>query len=43
MYERATAEARRLLETHVPAPLSDEVAAKLKSIIAAAERELGVG
>jgi trimethylamine--corrinoid protein Co-methyltransferase len=43
MYERATAEARRLLETHVPAPLEDGVAARLHEIVAAAERELDVG
>ena len=42
MYERALAEARRILETHVPEPLPEEVAAKLKSIIEAAEDELGV-
>ena len=42
MYERALAEARRILETHVPEPLPEEVAAKLKSIIEAAENELGV-
>jgi trimethylamine--corrinoid protein Co-methyltransferase len=42
MYDRSLAEARRILETHVPEPLPDEVAAKLKSIIEAAEKELGV-
>ena len=42
MYERALAEARRILETHVPEPLPEEVAAKLKSIIEAAENESGV-
>jgi len=42
MYDRALAEARRILETHVPEPLPDGVAAELKSIIAAAESELGV-
>ena len=42
MYDRALAEARRILETHVPKPLPEEVAAKLKSIIEAAENELGV-
>ncbi|MEI6727690.1 MAG: trimethylamine methyltransferase family protein, partial [Actinomycetes bacterium] len=42
LYERALAEARRILETHVPTPLPDEVAAKLRSIIKAAEEELGV-
>jgi hypothetical protein len=33
-------EARRILETHVPEPLPDDVAAKLKSIIEAAEKEI---
>ena len=42
MYDRSLAEARRILETHVPEPLPEEVAAKLKSIIEAAENELGV-
>jgi trimethylamine--corrinoid protein Co-methyltransferase len=42
MYDRSLAEARRILETHVPESLPDEVAAKLKSIIEAAEKELGV-
>jgi trimethylamine--corrinoid protein Co-methyltransferase len=42
LYDRARAEARRILETHVPTPLPDEVAAKLKSIIQDAENELGV-
>ena len=43
VYERAVLEARRLLETHVPEPLPDAVAAQLKAIIRAAEEELGVG
>ena len=42
MYDRSLAEARRILETHTPDPLTDEVAAELRSIIAAAEAELGV-
>ena len=42
LYDRALLEARRILETHVPEPLADEVAAKLKSIISEAEDELGV-
>jgi trimethylamine--corrinoid protein Co-methyltransferase len=42
LYDRALEEARRILEAHVPTPLSDEVAAKLKSIIREAEDELGV-
>jgi trimethylamine--corrinoid protein Co-methyltransferase len=43
LYERSRAEACRLLETHHPQPLPAEVAAELAAIIAAAERELGVG
>ena len=42
LYERAQLEARRILETHRPTPLPVGVAAELKSIIDAAERELGV-
>lgn len=42
IYDRSVAEARRILETHVPTPLSEGVAAELRSIIEAAERELGV-
>jgi len=42
LYDRALLEARRILETHVPEPLADEVVAKLKSIISEAEDELGV-
>ena len=42
IYDRALFEARRILETHVPDPLPEGVAAELKSIIAAAEQELGV-
>lgn len=42
MYDRALAEARRLLETHEPTPLPEAVAAELRSIIEGAERELGV-
>ena len=42
IHDRALAEARRLLETHRPEPLPEEVAAELRSIIEGAERELGV-
>jgi trimethylamine--corrinoid protein Co-methyltransferase len=42
IYDRSLAEARRILETHQPEPLPEGVAAELKSIIAAAESELGV-
>jgi len=43
IYDRALAEARRILETHVPEPLPDGVADELRAIIVAAEDELGVG
>ncbi len=42
IYDRSLAEARRILETHTPDPLPDEVAVELRSIIVAAEAELGV-
>ena len=42
LYERSLAEARRILDTHVPAPLPDGVAAELAEIVRGAERELGV-
>ena len=40
--DRALARARTILETHVPMPLPDGVAAELAAIIRGAERELGV-
>ena len=43
IYDRALAEARRILETHEPQPLPADVAAKLRTIIVEAERELGLG
>lgn len=42
IYDRALAEARRILETHVPEPLPDGVPDELGAIIAGAEEELGV-
>jgi trimethylamine--corrinoid protein Co-methyltransferase len=42
IYLRATQEARNILDNHKPEPLPDDVAAKLKSIIAETEAELGV-
>ncbi len=42
LYERATAEARRLLETHEPEPLPDDAVAALREIVRQAESELGV-
>ena len=42
IYERARAEARRILETHEPTPLPEGAAAEMAAIVAEAERELGV-
>ena len=42
LYERATTEARRLLETHQPEPLPDETLAALRNIVEQTESELGV-
>jgi trimethylamine--corrinoid protein Co-methyltransferase len=43
MYERASAKAREILETHKPDPLPDSVVSTIRSIIEDAEKELGVG
>ena len=43
IYERALDEARRILETHQPDPLPEDVAGELRAIVAGAEQELGVG
>jgi trimethylamine--corrinoid protein Co-methyltransferase len=40
--ERASEEARRILETHKPDPLPDDVLATIRSIVEEAEEELGV-
>ncbi len=42
LYERAVPEARNIMATHQPDPLSDEVKSKLRAIVEAAEAELGV-
>jgi len=42
LHARATAEARRLLETHTPAPLPSGAAEEMAAIVADAEREVGV-
>jgi trimethylamine--corrinoid protein Co-methyltransferase len=42
IYERASAKAREILETHEPDPLPDGVRSTIRSIIADAEEELGV-
>lgn len=43
LHSRALAEARRILETHKPEPLSDEVKARLRAIVEETEDHLGVG
>ncbi len=42
LYDRAMAEARRLLETHHPEPLSDDVKKELRRIVVETEKELGI-
>jgi trimethylamine--corrinoid protein Co-methyltransferase len=42
IYERASAKAREILETHEPDPLPDGVLATIRSIVEGAEEELGV-
>jgi len=42
IHERASEEARHILETHKPEPLPDDVLATLRSIVVEAEKELGV-
>ena len=42
IYQRAMEEARHILETHKPDPLADNVSAEMRSIVEAAEEELGV-
>jgi trimethylamine--corrinoid protein Co-methyltransferase len=42
MYSRARAKAIDILESHHPEPLPDDVAAEIRSIVAGAERELGI-
>jgi trimethylamine--corrinoid protein Co-methyltransferase len=41
-YERAMQKVRFILENHEPAPLPDEVLAKIRAIVQEAEKELGV-
>lgn len=43
LLQRATTEAVRILDQHVPEPLPAEVAAALRAIVTETERELGVG
>jgi len=42
MYDRAVAEARRILETYEPEPLPDAVQAEMTEIVMATERDLGL-
>jgi len=43
LYTRSQREARRILETHKPEPLPDDVRAQLRTIVAQADKEAGVG
>jgi trimethylamine--corrinoid protein Co-methyltransferase len=43
IYQRATQEARSILENHKPEPLPESVANRIKSIISDTEEELRVG
>ena len=42
IYERASAKAKEILETHQPDPLPDSVLSEIRMIIEDAEKELGV-
>ena len=42
IYQRATEQARNILDHHKPEPLPDDVASQMRSIIADTEEELGV-
>jgi trimethylamine--corrinoid protein Co-methyltransferase len=42
LYERARAEARRIMESHQPDPLTDEVLAALREIVESVEQDLGL-
>jgi trimethylamine--corrinoid protein Co-methyltransferase len=42
IYQRATEQARDILDTHQPEPLPDGVASQIRSIISDTEEELGV-
>jgi trimethylamine--corrinoid protein Co-methyltransferase len=43
LYQRATEEARRILETHEPPRLPESVVSEIQGIIRETEEELGVG
>lgn len=42
IFQRAAEEARRILETHKPKPLPQDVLATIRSLVAEAEEELGI-
>ena len=41
-HARAMEKVRYILENHIPAPLSDEVLAKIRSIVVETEKEMGI-
>jgi trimethylamine---corrinoid protein Co-methyltransferase len=41
-YDRAMEKVRYILENHTPEPLSDKVTAKIRSIVADTEKEMGI-
>jgi trimethylamine--corrinoid protein Co-methyltransferase len=41
-YERAMVKVRYILENHTPEPLSDDVLAKIRSIVVETENEMGI-
>ncbi len=43
LYTRSQREAKRILETHKPEPLPADVRAQLRTIVAQADKEAGVG
>jgi trimethylamine--corrinoid protein Co-methyltransferase len=43
LYTRSRREANRIIETHKPEPLPDDVKARLRTIVAQADKEAGVG
>jgi trimethylamine--corrinoid protein Co-methyltransferase len=43
LYTRSQREANRIIETHKPEPLPDDVKARLRTIVAQADKEAGVG
>jgi trimethylamine--corrinoid protein Co-methyltransferase len=41
-YERAMIKVRHILENHTPTPLSEDILAKIRSIVAQTEQEMGI-